>query len=296
MPLLRISCNFITALFFLTITTVSVAQNIPNISQLSIPYSNKSVIIDGEMNDDIWQDALVIPLTIVNSPLNNEKSPVDTQARIIENGQFIYVSFIAQDPHPENIQGFLADRDSTWSEDLVGIKLDTFNSRQLNYNFFVNPFGVQNDSIANEITGETNYLWDGIWQSYGKKTATGYQVEIAIPYHILNFDENNDLKTWAIELVRLYPRDERLRISHISLDRNNDCWVCQMPEITGFKNTEIGNNILLTPALVASNNQTRDIYTPSDNWHKNDDINAGIDLRWGPNANTLVNVTLNPDF
>jgi len=248
------------------------------------------------MSDDIWRDALLVPLTIVNDPLNNEKSPVDTQVKIIENGQFIYISFIAQDPHPENIQGFLADRDTTWTEDLVGIKLDTFNSRQLNYNFFVNPFGVQNDSIGNEVTGETNNLWDGIWQSFGKKTASGYQVEIAIPYNTLNFEENNDVKTWAIELVRYYPRDKRLRISHIPLDRNNDCWVCQMPEIKGFKNAETADNILLTPAIVANNNQTRDIYAPSDNWHKKDDIDAGLDLRWGPNANTLLNVTVNPDF
>jgi len=296
MYLLRISFIFITAVFFYTNPTSVIAKTQPSISQLSIPYSENNAIIDGEINDKLWEDALVIPLTIVNDPLNNEKSPVDTQAKIIENGKFIYIAFIAQDPHPENIQGFLADRDTTWGEDLVGIKLDTFNSRQLNYNFFVNPFGVQNDSIANEVTGETNNLWDGIWQSYGKKTATGYQVEIAIPYHILNFDENNDVKTWAIELVRLYPRDDRLRISHIALDRNNACWVCQMPEISGFKHAEIGKNILLTPAVVASNDQTRDIYTPSDSWHKTDDVDAGLDLRWGPNANTLLNMTLNPDF
>jgi hypothetical protein len=296
MHLLRISCILLSAIFFFVEPKYSIAQPQPNINQLSIPYSERSAIIDGEMNDDIWRDALIVPLTIVNSPLNNEKSPVDTQAKIIENGQFIYIAFVAQDPAPENIQGFLADRDTTWTEDLVGIKLDTFNSRQLNYNFFVNPFGVQNDSIGNEITGESNTLWDGIWQSYGKKTSTGYQVEIAIPYNTLNFEENNDIKTWAIELVRLYPRDERLRISHISLDRNNDCWVCQMPEIKGFKEAKIGDNLLLTPAIVANNNQTRDIYTPSDNWHKKDDIDTSLDLRWGPNANTLLNVTINPDF
>lgn len=300
MHMLRNSSTFLTAMVLILLSSFSSAQsentNPKENNQLNIPFSQKIAIIDGEINDEIWKEALNVPLTIVNNPWDNKKSPVDTLVKIVENGEYIYIAFLAQDPEPEKINGFLADRDSTLEGDIVGIKLDTFNSRRLNYNFLVNPFGVQNDSIANEVTGEVNNLWDGIWQSYGKLTPAGYQVEIAIPYHILNFEENNDIKTWAIELIRLYPRDERLRISHISLDRDNNCWVCQMPEIKGFKNAEVGKNLVLTPAIVANNNQNRDIFDPNDTWHDDNDIDAGLDLRWGPNANTLLNVTLNPDF
>ncbi len=49
------------------------------------------------------------------------------------------MAFVADDPTPENIQGFFTDRDNAWSHDLVGIKLDTHNNRRLNYEFFVNP-------------------------------------------------------------------------------------------------------------------------------------------------------------
>lgn len=267
-----------------------------SIDQLHIPNTHHKAEIDGELNDPLWNNASNISLNIVNSPWNNLPSPVKTEAKIIENDKFIYISFVATDPDPEKIKGFLADRDTTWGEDLVGIKLDTFNSRQLNYNFLVNPFGVQNDSITNEITGDENRLWDGNWQSFGKKTSTGYQVEIAIPYSILNFDENNKEKTWAIEFIRLYPRDERLRISHIPINRNNNCWLCQIPEIKGFEKADIGKNLSIVPAIVASSNQSRDVYETNAPWVKNNDIDAGIDIRWGPNANTLINATINPDF
>ncbi len=293
MQKLRNSCSHITAGVFLLMSMCSTAQKI---APLSTPNTAQTAIIDGNLTDELWQKASSISLDIVNSPWNNLPSPVKTEAKIIENGEFIYISFVAHDPSPEKINGFLSDRDTTWGEDLVGIKLDTFNSRQLNYNFFVNPFGVQNDSITNEVTGDVNKLWDGNWHSYGKKTSAGYQVEIAIPYNILNFDESNTEKTWAIEFIRLYPRDERLRISHIPLDRNNNCWLCQIPEIKGFEKADIGKNISIVPAIVASSNQSRDLYLANDPWDKNNDVDAGVDIRWGPNANTLLNATLNPDF
>jgi hypothetical protein len=273
----------------------SASQNI-KLESLNIPNSSSTVIIDGELDDPIWENALVVPLDIVNSPWDNLPSPVKTEAKIIENGEFLYIAFIASDPEPEKIQGFLGDRDTTWFDDIVGIKLDTHNNRRLNYEFFVNPFGVQNDAIFNELTGRANGLWDGIWHSYGKITPEGYQVEIAIPYSILNFEENGKVKKWAIELIRSYPRDSRLRISHVPLDRNNPCWLCQYPEAVGFEKAETGNNLRLTPAITATKAQSKSVYSPQNDWQTNDDIEAGIDLRWGIDANTSLNATINPDF
>jgi len=292
---LRNSCLYFTAGLFLLISLISSAQSIKS-NPLIIPNTHQTIQIDGELDEAIWADALKISLNIVNSPWNNLPSPVKTEAKIIENGKYIYISFIASDPEPNKIHGFLADRDTTWGDDLVGIKLDTFNSRQLNYNFFVNPFGVQNDSIANEVTGDENRLWDGNWQSFGKKTSSGYQVEIAIPYNILNFDETNKQKTWAIELIRFYPRNERLRISHIPLDKNNSCWLCQIPEIKGFKHSNNNQNFSLIPSVVAISNQQKNPQLANQAWNKVNDIDAGLDIRWGPNANTLLNATINPDF
>ncbi|GAA5134376.1 carbohydrate binding family 9 domain-containing protein [Thalassotalea piscium] len=287
---------FVTVVFTLTSPLLTAQEASNSIQSLSIPYSKNTAIIDGELNDPIWDEANTVELNIVNYPWNNVSSPVKTTAKIVENGEFLYVSFVAQDPNPENIQASLGDRDTKWGDDLVVVKLDTFNTRRLNYQFMVNPFGVQIDEINNEMTGEANSSWDAIWQSYGKITEQGYQVELAIPYRILNFSDNDEIKTWAIELIRLYPRDTRLRISHIPLDRDNDCWLCQIPEAKGFKNAKAGKKLMLTPALVAQKDQYRDVYDSSNDWHSDSDIEAGLDLRWGINSNTLLNATINPDF
>ncbi|MFT7008804.1 MAG: hypothetical protein ACJAXJ_003346 [Colwellia sp.] len=276
-----------------------IVKNI-KLESLQIPFEKNTIIIDGELDDAQWSNALSIELDVVNSPWNNLPSPVKTTAKLIENGKFLYIAFIAYDPDPKKIQGFLTDRDKTWLQDTVGIKLDTHNNRRLNYSFFVNPYGVQNDATYNEITGQNNTSWDGLWYSFGKKTEQGYQVEMAIPYNILNFKANGQKKKWAIELVRIYPRDTSLRISHIPLERDNPCWLCQYPEAIGFENAEVNQNLRLTPTLTASKNQTRDIYAnnndPNGDWATENDVEEGLDLRWSINASNLLNATLNPDF
>lgn len=293
---------------FLLISPISAGQAIdaPTLNQhitlqpLNIPYKEGKIDIDGILDDSLWQNALSVDLNIVNNPWDNLPSPIKTTAKLIENGEFLYVSFIADDPNPDDIQGFLTDRDSAWFHDLVGIKLDTHNNRRLNYEFFVNPYGVQNDSTYNEITQQANSSWDGLWYAFGKKTNQGYQVEIAIPYNILNFESDGKEKKWAIELVRTYPRDTKLRISNVPINRDNPCWLCQYPEAVGFKHAEIGKNIRLTPSLTATRAEKRDIYaeknSPTHDWSTKNEIEAGLDLRWSLNSNNLINATINPDF
>lgn len=306
----KLSCSDLFVLFvaFLLSSPISVVQATdaptPNtavtLKPLDIPYSKGHITLDGKLDEKIWSKALLVDLNLVNNPWDNLPSPIKTTAKLIENGKFLYVSFVASDPEPEKIQGFLTDRDNAWFHDLVGIKLDTHNNRRLNYEFFVNPYGVQNDATFNEITGEANSSWDGLWYAFGKKTEQGYQVEIAIPYNILNFKSDGQEKKWAIELVRTYPRDTKLRISHVPIDRDNPCWLCQYPEAVGFENAKIGQNLRLAPALTASRNESRDIYANNNDmdkdWTSEDDIEAGFDLRWGINAHNLLNATLNPDF
>ncbi len=290
--------RLIFSAFFLLLLMLFInsVQANDKINAIDIPYSELSATIDGNLDEAIWQQAKVIELNIVNWPWDNQPSPVSTTARLIENGEYIFISFVAEDLEPETVKAFLGDRDSRWNDDIVGIKLDTYNNRRLNYEFFVNPFGVQMDSIKNVMKGTNNDAWDGIWDSFGKLTDTGFQVEVALPYRMLNFDDSVQTKTWAIELVRLYQKDTALRISHMPIDRDNDCWLCQAPEISGFRHAQTGNNLMLTPTLVANRNEQRDIYQPQSDWQGDNDLEAGLDLRWGINANTLLNVTLNPDF
>ncbi|NMP32500.1 hypothetical protein HII17_13100 [Thalassotalea sp. M1531] len=263
---------------------------------IAIPYVDLPVVIDGELDEPIWQDAKVIQIDTVTSPYDNTPSPVKTEARIIDNGKYLSIAFIAYDPEPNKIIASIGKRDTKWLDDVIGIQLDPLNNRRVTYSFFVNPYGVQNDQTFNEVTGEANELWDGIWYSHGKLTEFGYQVELAIPYHILNFDQSKTTKQWPFELVRIFPRDKRLRISSIALDRDNVCWLCQYPMATGFEKATASNNIQITPSLVVNHNEQRDIYDNTADWQDDTDIDASLDVRWGITPKTTLYATLNPDF
>jgi hypothetical protein len=262
---------------------------------LDIPNIAGEIKVDGVLDDIYWQQAKQLELNYVTRPFENTHPPVTTQVKMFENGDTLYVAFIAQDPKVENLSAFYRDRDGIWSDDLVGIKLDTFNDSRLAYQFFVNPLGIQADAIQNEMTGRESDSWDGIWQSAGKIVAGGYQVEMAIPLRILNFKEGNENKIWGAELVRYYPRADRLRISNMPLDRNNSCSLCQMGSIGGFKQAKQGKNLALVPTLVLGKGQSREL-EESEEWNDSDNQAISVDVKWGITPEISLQATLNPDF
>ncbi|OCQ19853.1 hypothetical protein A7985_18285 [Pseudoalteromonas luteoviolacea] len=264
---------------------------------IDIPYIPEPATIDGNVQDPVWQKAKNIVIDNVNWPHDNVASPVKTEALVYENGSSLFVAFIAKDPNPEQIRVHYRDRDKIWNDDLVGIKIDSLNTSRNAYQFFINPLGVQLDSIEDELTKNENASWNGIWKSKGIITEDGYTVEVEIPLRVLNFDDSIQIKTMAMEFLRFLPRDERLRISNMRLDHNNSCWICQMPQFRGFEKAKQSSNITVTPALAIANTQTRDIDgSEVPDFTDDTDYEPGLDVKWAITPDTTLNLTLNPDF
>jgi hypothetical protein len=202
--------------------------------KVTIPYQNIQANIDGKLDEPAWKNAGKVSLNYVVKPFENTIPPVVTEALFYEDGETFYVAYIASDSNPEDIRVFLRDRDQTWGQDMVGVKIDTYGDGRLAYQYFVNPLGVQTDSIENEMTGNESASWNGIWRSEGRVTADGYVVEMAIPLRLMNFEESEGVKRWGIEFVRFYPRSDSYRLSHLPTDRNNACTLCQMGAAIGF--------------------------------------------------------------
>lgn len=282
--------------FSLFISTNTIAEKV----QFDIPQTSGNIEIDGELNEAQWQHATKVNINNVVRPFDNTPSPVKTEALVMQDGETFYIAFIAHDPNPENIRAHYKDRDNVWGDDLVGVKIDTYNDSRLAYQFWVNPVGVQNDSIENEMTKRESSSWNAIWSSYGKINENGYVVEMALPLRILNFNESLPIQTWGIELVRFYPRESNYRISNVTIDRNNNCWICQMAEGKGFSGAKQGDNLTLVPSIVAGQGQTRsaDINASAEEqaWQDSTTSELSLDVRWGITPDILLNATINPDF
>ena len=263
---------------------------------IAVPHADMTATIDGVLDDGIWDSASRVQLNYETRPRENERPAVKTEAFLVENGNTLYIAFVASDPNPEEIRAFMRGRDSAYSDDFVGIVLDTFNDQRRAFEFFANPLGVQMDLINDDVTGNEDDSWNGTWDSAGEIDEQGYVVEMAIPLNILRFHSGLDAQVWGVDLLRFRPRQDRARISSIPLDRNRACYLCQLGKLEGFRDAEPGRNLEIVPTTTASRGETRDPEAGED-WQKGaDTTEVGVDVRWGMTANSTLNVTLNPDF
>ncbi|GAA6205008.1 carbohydrate binding family 9 domain-containing protein [Thalassotalea sp. SU-HH00458] len=266
-----------------------------NTQPLSIPNYQKSIQLDGKLDEAIWQKAQHIPLNYIIEPFENTKAIVQTDVYIYESGENLYVGFKAQDPHPEQIRANLRDRDKVWNDDLVGFKLDTLNTHKLAYHFFVNAKGVQIDSIESGITQSFNDNWDAVWQAKTAVSTQGFTAEFIIPLCQLNFADDTGVKHWSAEFIRFYPREVSYKISNASQDRENNCSLCQMQPISGFKAAKQSSNMIFVPSIVVGKNKQRNL-TTQENWHSENNVAVGGDFSWNISSDSLFSATINPDF
>ena len=110
-----------------------------------------------------------------------------------------------------SVNATLADRDRIEGDDYVQLLLDTFDDRRQAFLFGVNPFGIQQDGNRTEgeqgrasrgvEVSETNLTPDYIFDSRGRLTEYGYEVEIHIPFQSISY-QASDVQSWGINVIR----------------------------------------------------------------------------------------------
>lgn len=259
-----------------------------------IPRVPDHIILDGILDEPLWQAALRIEGNIEVSPGENIPAPVQTEAFLAYNDSYVFVAIKAYDPDPSQIRAHLCDRDNIWDDDWVLILFDTFNDQRRTYDFFCNPFGIQADQI--ETTTGGGGEWDTIWDSAGRITDEGYVVEMAIPFRSLGFPRSDVDQIWGFDLVRSYPRSVRHHIGAFPRDRNNNCYMCQAPKLVGFVGATPGRNLEFDPTLSGIVSQERKDETSGPFVTREKKADPGITARWGFTPNLALSGTINPDF
>jgi hypothetical protein len=118
--------------------------------------------IDGQLDDPVWERAVVIDRLIQAEPQQGAPVSERTEIRILSDLDYLYFGIRNYDRNPELIiaQKMLRD-DSLLSEDRIAIALDTFHDRRNGYLFEVNALGARLDALIEN--GEFDGNWDGIW-------------------------------------------------------------------------------------------------------------------------------------
>ena len=272
------------------------AADAPPAPAYRVPRATAPVKVDGVLDDAAWAAALLLELGNEFRPDENVPAPVRTECRVTYDHRFFYVGFRAFDPEPERIRAHLSDRDALFRDDFVGIILDTFGDDRRAFEFHANPLGVQADGVLNDVGNGEDYSWDAIWESAGRITPDGYEVEIAIPFTSLRFPPAAAARTWGIQPTRSYPRTKRHQLSLTPIDRNRNCFVCQNAKIVGLEGIAPGRAVELDPTLTAHRTDERPDF-PSGPMEKGKvETDPGLSARWGITPGLSLNAALNPDF
>lgn len=262
---------------------------------LEVPRASGLIELDGELGDPGWVGAGRATGFSETFPNESAKPPVDSEVWVTYDDENFYVAFLAFDD-PSTIRATLSDRDDIWNDDYFGILLDTYGDAQWAYFLFANPLGVQGDSRFSIANGEDD-AFDLVFETAGRITGEGYQVEMAIPFESLRFPDVPE-QAWRVTFWRTRPRGSRDTYSWAAVTREESCFPCQYGTLTGIRGVKPGGALEFLPYAVASQAaQIRDPEDPGSGLGDGDsEADAGIDVRYAHPSGLTVEGTLNPDF
>ncbi|MGQ0720639.1 MAG: DUF5916 domain-containing protein [Candidatus Eiseniibacteriota bacterium] len=251
--------------------------------------------IDGELDDAGWDGAARASGFAEVNPGDQVLPAVDSEAWIAYDDEKLYVALIARDD-PAEVRVSVKDRDEIFQDDYFGIMLDTYGDQGWGYELFVNPIGIQGD-LRMMGGGNEDMSFDLVWESKGRLTETGYQVEIAIPFRSLRFPDR-PVQAWRANFWRDRQREARFQYAWAAQDRDNPCFLCQLGTLSGIENIRPGRNAEAIASVIGSQaGALADDADPTSGFENEDPQgDASLNLKYGFSSTSTGELALNPDF
>jgi hypothetical protein len=262
---------------------------------LTIQPAAGAITIDGDLSDPGWQGITPVTTWYETNVGDNVEPQVKNEGWLAYDDHYFYAAFRFADPHPQMIRAPLADHDQlSGSTDYGGVIIDAANDGKSAILFLANANGLLYDAVSNDASGEDSSP-DYFWESEGKITETGWNLEIKIPFSSLRYTSAAQ-PTWRIMLYRNYPRDRHYQFFSTRLPRDVSCFICNSSPLVGLANLPHGSHLVVAPYASAQrlDEPTAGLGTPLTNGDV--DSEFGVDVKWNPLASLAIDGTVNPDF
>src|SRR6476469_2752102 len=261
---------------------------------------NAEVRIDGRLDEPVWAQATRLTGFWQYQPVDGRPAEEETEVLVWYAPDAINFGIIAHDRSPAAIRATVADRDNIDNDDHVVIDLDTFHDHRRAFFFGVNPLGVQSDGVRSEGSGQVSSLIPGsvdqnpdfTWESKGRITDQGYEVEIRIPFRSLRYPGGGP-QSWGFNVTRVVKRTGYTD-TWTDVRRANASFLGQEGAIGGLSDLHHGVTTEAQPFVTATANGYRDTDTAE---YVREDVHpdAGRNLRLGFTSYAL-DWTISPDF
>ncbi len=272
--------------FFYLILILSFCNSFGQKKSIVGLFTSENIIIDGNLNENSWNDAPIATDFFMIEPDNGAIAPFNkkTEVKVLYNNEAIFVSAILYDENPHLILKEITPRDLFGTADHFGVYINGYNDGQQDFRFFVSASGVQVDCISTE--NNDDYDWDAIWDSEVKITDIGWIVEMKIPYAALRFSKDQK-QTWGINFYREVKHD-RHKFTWNLIDMNIGNALPQAGILEGIENIKPPTRLFFIPYAAYYYDDS-----PNKKYHS---FKAGLDIKYGINDSFTLDAILIPDF
>ena len=269
------------------------------------PRATAVVTVDGVLDEPVWREAAVLTGFSQFAPQDGAPATDSTEILVWYSATAIHFGVRAIQP-AGTVRATLAERDRIATDDQIQFLIGTFNDGRQAAMFAVNPLGVQADGslveqgnrsaggiLSSATAGReaADLSQDYVFQSKGRLTAEGYEVEIRIPFKSLRFQSGSD-QTWGLNVVRVVQYSNR-EDSWTPAQRGRASFLAQSGSLRGLTDLHRGVVLDVTPELTDRLDGT----PGASRWvYATGRPQAGATVRWGITNNLTFNGTFRPDF
>jgi len=269
-----------------------------------MPRFDKPPVIDGKLDDEVWQQAKLLKDFYQVQPGDNIAPSKPTEVMLGYDSKFLYVAFHCYD-EPDKVRANIPKRDNIFDDDYVGILFDTFNDHRKAYEFDFNPLGVQADGIWTDGQNE-DFNPDIVMESKGMVTSDGWTVEVAIPFKSLRYVAGKD-RLWGAHFWRRIKRFNNELDMWMPLNRDISSWLAQEGHLSGLEGISTERTLELIPSLTLSETAKRKgtlsaaqlatgMLDPGRLVNEPIKFDPGLTGKYTITPNVTLDFAINPDF
>ena len=259
-------------------------NGIPEPKSREIVRTNTPPVIDGFIDEAVWETALFIDDFHQVNPVEYAAPSERTEIYMLYDENALYVAarmYIDEENLTANV---LRRNGNVIGDDNIIVNINPFNNQRTGYYFGVNPNGVPIDGIFRNVTQPYND-WDSIFYTNAQRFDWGWTAEFQIPYMSLSFDESNT--TWGLDFTRnIQGRNET--IAWQTYDRRYD--PSNYAELTGMSGLNQGVGLDITPSVSVRDEQR---YNPD---LSESSFEPSLDMVYKLTPSLNGSLTFNTDF
>lgn len=250
--------------------------------------------IDGRLDREEWDSASFVSDFTQKEPSEGSAPSEPTQIAVRFDDHAIYIGARLHRRDPVSIHRAVTRRDDVGNTERIIVALDTYHDHRTAYSFAVTAAGGIADYYhSSDDEFDRDYSFDPVWQAETSIDATGWSVEMRIPFSQLRFNDV-DQQVWGINIDRWIP-DLNEDLYWVMIPKNENGWASRFGELVGLEGIRPSLRLELLP-YVAAQAHLLDAGTPAGPFDETFGGRAGLDAKVGLGPNLTLDATVNPDF